>query len=182
MSIQVVPNLDIDEVKRGLRGPEMTAMFQRMAERLIETVENDSSVLLPRSAENGQKTISDWFFTYHDRFITIMLELFREETPGLFPKHENDIRNFLLEDYWPLARRELSAHVLRRMAIRWAARQYTDATLVMPPERQPYGWRLPLKVMGREQELGQIALDEEGNILKDRTTPREQYREALAAA
>ena len=182
MGIESVSRLNINEIKAGLEGPDMTAMFKRMAERLIAAVENDSSVLLPRPAEVGQKTISAWFSTYHDRFVTIMLDLFREEMPSMFPQQENALKAFLLENFWPVARPELFAHILRRMAIRWAARQYTDATVVMPPEHEAYGWRLPLRITGRDQEFGQIALDEEGNILTDHTTPRERYREVLLAA
>ena len=123
--------------------------------------------------------IRDRFNTYHDRFVSIMVDLFRQEAPGLFPDREDDIRRFLIENLWPLAKTELYAYVLLRLAVRWAARQYTDSTVVLLPERETYGWRLPLRIKGHEYDLGQIALDEEGNVIKDRTTSRERFREAL---
>lgn len=172
----------IDDLEVTLRKPDMQSLLARIADRAVELISTDVEVLAPRRSETGRTNISDWFKKHDARFIQIVLDAFRQELPDIAAKREDDLRQFALENLWPLIRPELHKYALRRIAIRWAARQYSDSTIVLPPEAHANGWRLPLRISGGETDMGQIVLDNEGNIDVGQTTSRADLRELLGNA
>lgn len=171
-----------DEGTHALASPEMQDLFTNLAQRIVARVKCATQILGPRRPAKASAPVTDWFNEYEDRFLEISQDAFRAEMPDLFARRQTDIRQFLIENLWPLVKPELVKYAIHHIATQLVARRYSDATVVMQPEPCESGWRLALRIHNQDRELGQVVLDMEGNVIEDQTTTREAFREALRVA
>ncbi len=75
-----------------------------------------------------------------------------------------------------------SSEELQDLALYYILHHLGDAVLVGEPAWTGDGWRLPLKVKGREGTFGHILLSPEGEVVEARSTSGVELEEALRAS
>lgn len=162
-----------------LRTLEFQPDFARIAQRLRERLDADYSIFAPRETEGGTPGIDNWLERYNDRFIKHLPEAFFEQHPtwrGKYHGEASDLAGLLL----PMVQEDLRRYALRRLAIRWSAKQYPDSTGVGEPERQGANFVIPVVALRDNRPVGRIIVSESGTVSAEESTPRLEVRKALA--
>ena len=73
----------------------------------------------------------------------------------------------------------LRSYALRYQAGIWGRRRFGDATIYGAPVREGSIWIVPLSVARYGNNLGQIALDDDGNVIEDQSSTQAQLSEKI---
>ena len=166
---------------------EYLQLLAELAERLTARLENDFSVIPPRAGDYEGKAVSHWFTEYQNRFIELLTELIAEaagEVTEEQRQHKLENARDVAQRVLPQLMPELRAFALRQTALRWGASKYPNFVVFGRPEYsggEP-PWVVPLEHAPTHRRVGQVTLDSEGNIHADKTSTRQEVREALLVA
>jgi hypothetical protein len=145
---------------------------------------NEIPLIAPRSEIERANQFDVWLTEYQTRFLQHLAALLSKEFDSVLEASIdwNVEAERLAARLWPMLSENLRQFGIRAIGTRWAARQYPDGVGVYEPEPADYGWRLPLRLFDTGNEIGQIALDKDGNVLRDHTTAPDSLRESLRRA
>lgn len=150
--------------------------------RLMERLDDDISISAPRSGDAGGRAVSDWIARHKERFVGILADLLVEssgngtaEAQAERLNNARDVAEKVLSQVLP----ELRAFALGRIALRWGAGKYPNFVVIGRPQYRAdeNQWRVPLEYARIQKHIGEIVLDDEGNVLAEATTTRQQARE-----
>ncbi len=182
--------MSVAELRDALDTPKMQAELQRIADKtvqLLKRLDSDFSVAAPRSGDADGHAVSDWLARYEEHFVRILAELFVDASGnGTAEQQTTRMREAreTAEMVLPQVLPELRKFALGRVALRWGASKYPNFIVMGHPEYVPDAkqWRIPLEYARIQKRIGQIVLDDEGNVLTEATTTRQQVREVIRSA
>jgi hypothetical protein len=157
-----------------LADPETKRKLQLCADAGIAALKKDHSLRVPRSEEDRQGAFGDWKLRWRDRLSAEVEAEFHRQFPGVTDRlAPGTIKSIIDEFVWPEVESTLMSYALRGIANGWVSRNMGDATMVLPPERDGQYWIVPLTVRGHSHVKGQVVLDQDGNLIVDRCSTRQ---------
>ena len=155
------------------------AAVQRAIEIALEAVKRDYSLRPPRSDEDRANGFADWLTRQRQKQEPMMREAVSATFADDAPLDEATTQRYIECCVWPEVEEWLEDYALGYYAGAWVRGHYGDAIYTSPSERFGALWRVPLGVNGYGKNMGQIVLDNEGNVIEDLTTTRLEILEKL---
>ena len=153
---------------------------QRCVEVAIEAVKSNHSLRAPRNAEDRENAFAGWIAQWHSKLEPTIYAALRREMTILFKNTSDDVLAQVVEQYvWTEVAGFLRVYGVKYQAGMWGRKHFGDATIYHDP--QPIGntWHVPIGVLGHSEKLGQITLDEDGNVIESLTSTRQQLLDKI---
>jgi hypothetical protein len=147
---------------------------------VVQAFDDEASIRVPRGEDLRRNEFALWLSGLREMLRAALTAAVAQELVGTPPGSE--IRTRLAERVWAAAAEEFRQWAVRGMAAGWTSRNLVIGSLLGVPERIAGGWRVPLGVPGYGPDLGQVTLDEDGNVLNELTTSRDELRRLIDAS
>ena len=155
------------------------ASVRRAIEIAVNAVYQDRPFTIPQSQEERANGFTAWIAQKRQRLEPKMRAALAEAFADVAPLDETTAQKYLECCVWPEVEFWLQDFAIRYHAGIWKQKHYGDGTYMMPIERFGDYWRIPIGVNGYGRNLGQIIVDNEGNVIEKLTTTRQEILEQL---
>ena len=179
-----VATLPTDRLVQRYQPSVLENMLQRRINRSIEqaldALGDDSILFLPRP-DQLTPHLAAWCAERRTRFTQLLGQHLTHE----FAELESDwseASSTLTESIWPQIEQQLVGLALRSLATRWILRKLGDAVTLGELMPHSDGWRASLGLRGRTETVGELTLDNSGNIVEGQTTSRSALNPLAHAA
>ncbi len=144
----------------------------------LEAVEADNSLRFPKTPDESANAFAPWLEAQRARYLPLMREAVTKAFSSSALSSE-ETETLVEQRVWPAVKDWLWEMLLIVQAGNWVRRHFGDAITISRPVRIETGWRVPLGVLKYSEKVGQVVLDENGAVVPERTSTREEVLEKI---
>lgn len=164
-----------------IRQPSLSSReIQQAVAIAIAVVETSPLLRPPRMVEQRTNAFAAWLEEWRNKFAPFIASALRCEASDMFADMPDSVlAEIVAQQIWPGVVPLLQSCALTYQAAEWGRKHLGDATMYYKPIQEGSTWRVPIGVLGKGENLGQIVLDVDGNVIENLTSTRAQLLERL---
>ena len=164
-----------------IRQPSLSSReIQQAVAIAIAVVETSPLLRPPRMVEQRTDAFAAWLEEWRNKFAPFIASALRCEAAEVFADMPDSVlAEVVAQHVWPELIPYLQSIAIDYQAGEWGRRHFGDATMYYKPIQEGSTWRVPIGVLGKGENLGQIVLDVDGNVIESLTSTKAQLLEKL---